>query len=284
MGASEHAKRQRQRELQRQKMKSTPWHPGMPLTPEEKQLLQPLLETAKALGRTPVHREVPESWRIKAHFRTWKLAVQAAGLPALTSAEQSQERSLACEREKCEKALGFARAEGFCAAIIDTKDIVFDSAFRHYCAENLCGQYGVNYSCPPNCGSVSSMQRIVTGYRKALVVQSQQALHSWNDFDTINRAQQAHTTAMLRIMDCMQRIQSHGRMCGIGSCSLCEVCTRTTGEPCRHPDRMFSCLSAYCINVQKLAETAGMCYAWGGTQLFLYGMILIGGRSKNRKP
>lgn len=280
MGCSEHAKRQRQRELQWQKTKATPWHPGMPLTPEEELLLQPLLETAKALGQTPIYKEVPEAWRIKAHFRTWNLAIQAAGLPALTSAEQVQARALACEKEKCEKALAFAHAQGFCAAIIDTKDIVFDSSFRRYCAENLCGQYGVNHSCPPNCGSISSMERIVTGYRKALVVQSQWELTDWDDFDTINQAQQAHTDAMLRIVDCMHRIQSRGRMCGVGSCNLCEVCTRTTGEPCRHPDRMFSCLSAYCINVKKLAETVGMRYVWGSTQLFLYGMILIGGRSK----
>lgn len=280
MGCSEHAKRQRQRELQWQKTKATPWRPGMPLTPEEEQLLQPLLETAKALGQTPIYKEVPEAWRIKAHFRTWNLAIQAAGLPALTSAEQVQARALACEQEKCEKALAFAHAQGFCAAIIDTKDIVFDSSFRRYCAENLCGQYGVNHSCPPNCGSVSSMERIVTGYRKALVVQSQWELHDWNDFDVINRAQQAHTAAMLRVVECMHRIQSRSRMCGVGSCNLYEVCTRTTGEPCRHPDRMFSCLSAYCINVKKLAETVGMRYVWGSTQLFLYGMILIGGRSK----
>ena len=280
MGCSEHAKRQRQRELQWQKTKATPWRPGMPLTPEEERLLQPLLATAKALGKTPTYKEVPEAWRIKAHFRTWNLAIQAAGLPALTSAEQVQARALACEKEKCEKALAFAHAQGFCAAIIDTKDIVFDSSFRRYCAENLCGQYGVNHSCPPNCGSFASMQRIVTGYRKALVVQSQWDLHDWNDFDTINQAQQAHTVAMLRIVDCMHRIQSRSRMCGVGSCNLCEVCTRTTGEPCRHPDRMFSCLSAYCINVKKLAETVGMRYVWGSTQLFLYGMILIGGRSK----
>ena len=280
MGCSEHAKRQRQRELQWQKTKATPWRPGMPLTPEEERLLQPLLETAKALGQTPIYKEVPEAWRIKAHFRTWNLAIQAAGLPALTSAEQVQARSLACEQEKCEKALAFAQAQGFIAAIIDTKDIVFDSSFRRYCAENLCGQYGVNHSCPPNCGSVSSMERIVTGYRKALVVQSQWELHDWNDFDVINRAQQAHTAAMLRVVECMHRIQSRSRMCGVGSCNLCEVCTRTTGEPCRHPDRMFSCLSAYCINVKKLAETVGMRYVWGSTQLFLYGMILIGGRSK----
>ena len=34
------------------------------------------------------------------------------------------------------------------AAVVDTADIVFDPSFRPYCEENLCGQYGANYSCP----------------------------------------------------------------------------------------------------------------------------------------
>ena len=41
--------------------------------------------------------------------------------------------------------------EGFAAAaIVDTTQIVFDPSFRPYCEENLCGQYGANYSCPPD--------------------------------------------------------------------------------------------------------------------------------------
>ena len=39
--------------------------------------------------------------------------------------------------------------EGFAgAAVIDTDKIVFDPMFRPLCEENLCGQYGVNHSCP----------------------------------------------------------------------------------------------------------------------------------------
>lgn len=110
MGAREQSQRQRQRASQAQKTKATPWHPGMPLTIEEKLLLQPLLETANALGKTPTYKEVPNAWKIKRYFRTWNLAIQAAGLPALTSAEQVQGRALACEQEKCEKALAFAHA------------------------------------------------------------------------------------------------------------------------------------------------------------------------------
>ena len=46
-------------------------------------------------------------------------------------------------------ALGFANA-----ALMNTKDLVFMPSFRPLCAENVCGKYGVNYACPPDCGTV----------------------------------------------------------------------------------------------------------------------------------
>ena len=65
-----------------------------------------------------------------------------------------------------------ATAEGFAAAaIVDTRQIVFDPAFRPYCEENLCGQYGANYSCPPDCGTPEEMKQRILAHRKALVLQ-----------------------------------------------------------------------------------------------------------------
>ena len=46
-----------------------------------------------------------------------------------------------------EQMVQYAYEEGFsAAAVVDTADIVFDPSFRPYCEENLCGQYGANYS------------------------------------------------------------------------------------------------------------------------------------------
>ena len=53
-----------------------------------------------------------------------------------------------------EQMVQYAYEEGFsAAAVVDPADIVFDPSFRPYCEENLCGQYGANYSCPPDCGT-----------------------------------------------------------------------------------------------------------------------------------
>ena len=60
----------------------------------------------------------------------------------------------------------YAIEEGFSAAeIVNSEDIVFDFSFRPYFEENLCGQFGANYSCPPDCGSPEAMKQRVLAHK-----------------------------------------------------------------------------------------------------------------------
>ena len=80
-----------------------------------------------------------------------------------------------------EQMVQYAYEEGFsAAAVVDTADIVFDPSFRPYCEENLCGQYGANYSCPPDCGTPEEMKQKVLAHKKALVLQSIWQLESYS--------------------------------------------------------------------------------------------------------
>ncbi|HPE96129.1 MAG TPA: DUF2284 domain-containing protein, partial [Bacillota bacterium] len=45
-----------------------------------------------------------------------------------------------------------------------------------------------------------------------------------------------------------------------GGCGLCETCAAKEKKPCRHPDKAFSSLEAYCMNVSLLAEKCSMEY------------------------
>ncbi|SCH48332.1 Predicted metal-binding protein (DUF2284) [uncultured Blautia sp.] len=49
------------------------------------------------------------------------------------------------------------------------EDLVFDYSFRGYCEENVCGNYGTNHSCPPDCGTVQEMEERARQYRQDLV-------------------------------------------------------------------------------------------------------------------
>lgn len=176
-----------------------------------------------------------------------------------------------------EKMIQYAIEEGFAAAeMIDTEKIVFDPAFRPYCEENLCGQYGVNYSCPPDCGSPEEMKQRVLAYRKGLVLQTVWEISDYTDKKAIKQAKGAHNAAAQRLMKRLRCEGCDGFMIGASGCALCSPCALVNKQPCNFPELRYSCMSAYCIFVRELAESCGMKYNCGEGLLAFFGMYVWG--------
>lgn len=175
-----------------------------------------------------------------------------------------------------EQMITMAVAEGFAgAAVIDTSSIVFDPIFRPYCEENLCGQYGANHSCPPDCGSPEAMKARVTAHKKALVLQTIWEISDYTDKDAIKQAKGGHNRAALRLMKQLREAGKPGFLVGASGCSLCTPCTRKNGLPCAFPDLQYSCMSAYCIFVKKLADACALEYSPGDGLLAFFGMYVF---------
>ncbi len=147
------------------------------------------------------------------------------------------------------------------AKIINMAEVPFDSAFRKYCEDNRCGEYNANYSCPPMCGSPEAMERRLRVYKRALVLQTKWDLADYQDQASVRKAENSHNIAMIGLIDNMRRGGHNGVMCGASCCSLCEACEMRNGRPCLRSNLKFSCMSAYCIHVKKLAEQCGMEYS-----------------------
>ena len=163
--------------------------------------------------------------------------------------------------------------EGFSsAAIVDTSEIIFDPSFRPYCAENLCGQYGANYSCPPDCGSPEEMKQKILKYKKAVVLQTVWSISDYSDIPAIKHAKGEHNAAELRLVKRLREAGHDGIIVGASGCALCSPCAIQQGEPCRFPQLQYSCMSAYCIFVRKLAESCKMDYDCGEGKLAFFGM------------
>lgn len=163
-----------------------------------------------------------------------------------------------------------AYASGFDgAAVMDTKDMVFDASFRRYCEENLCGNYGKNYGCPPDCGTPGQMKERVLFYRRALILQSVHTVSDYNDEAQISFTKGRHNKLSV---DFIKELESEGRR-GLtmlaGKCIGCVRCAKTKGLPCMYPDRLTSCLSAYCVNVAAMAEHCHIPY-WCGKNKTAY--------------
>lgn len=157
--------------------------------------------------------------------------------------------------------IALAEKEGFAnAAFVDTEAITFLPGFRPLCAENTCGKYGVNYACPPNCGTVEEMAERIRSHRRALVLQTMWDIQDPMDAEETKPAKRKHNRMTIRLVE---QLGLPVLMVGAGGCDLCSPCAITEGKPCRFPDRKFSCMSAYCIFVQELSERCGMEYDCG---------------------
>ena len=175
-----------------------------------------------------------------------------------------------------EELIDYAIKQGFAAAaVVSTADIVFDPSFRPYCAENLCGQYEVNYSCPPDCGSPEVMKQKILAHKKSLVLESIWQIADYSDTPAIKHGKSCHNKAGLQVMQFAREHGANGFLVGASGCSLCSPCAKKNGEPCRFPDLRWSCMSAYCIFVKKLADLCGMEYDCGPGLISFFGMYVF---------
>lgn len=168
-----------------------------------------------------------------------------------------------------------ALEEGFAAAaVVSTQDIPFDFSFRPYCEENLCGQYGANHSCPPECGSCGEMRQRILDKKRAVVLQTIWEISDYSDAPAIKEAKCFHNRASLGLMDKLRGQGVPGFLVGASGCALCSPCAAKLGEPCRFPERKYSCMSAYCIFVRKLCDGCGLEYDCGPGLLGFFGMYV----------
>lgn len=147
---------------------------------------------------------------------------------------------------------------GFCdAKIVNTEDLVIVPEYRKYCEENLCGCYGKLPACPPACGTVEEMTDKVRRYTKALVLQTRESSADDPDYSKAGKAKISHN---LLAADLMDWLKEQG----------CEDLLFMSAGPWK----THSCMSAYCVDAQKLADLAGMiCWANDGFYRF-FSLIL----------
>lgn len=171
-----------------------------------------------------------------------------------------------------------ARAEelGFITAWISPEKIPVDAFYLQFCEENRCGNYNANYACPPDCGTPEQMHGKLLSADLALVLQSQWEVSDYASPEVLT-SKKEHSASIRRLLTALRGEGLDVFAVGYGGCNLCSPCKRITDEPCAFPDLRMSCMSAYCVDVGKLAERCQMPFEWDPRKLHLFGMILFRG-------
>lgn len=180
--------------------------------------------------------------------------------------------------------LELAKEEGFRAALLRPEDIPINPNFRTYCEENLCGYYGSNYSCPPDCGEPEAMHQALLSENQVLVVETIWEIERYADKAAIAHARSTHNAAVLRLMDRLRSAGYRGFCVGYNGCSLCSPCRCQQGLPCADPEHRISCLCAYCVDAAQLAQRGGLEFQWQEGRLYLLGMLAVHLDTHNELP
>lgn len=168
-----------------------------------------------------------------------------------------------------------AKAEDFTADVVSTEDIVVDYSFRKFCEDNLCGKYGANYSCPPDCGTPQQVHQKLLSKNSALVLQKICDINGYDDKPAVEAARKSLNYSVLNVAEKMKEAGYDCIPLGYNGCPLCNPCKRTANQPCIFPQKQISCLSAYCVNVTELAKQCEFEFTWSDKKLYLFGMILF---------
>ena len=140
------------------------------------------------------------------------------------------------------KALGFSDA-----AVMKTDKLVFVPEYRVFCEENACGNYDKNPACPPESGTVEEMKERALGYENTLVLQTTQ-----DRLMDYRKAKLAHNKLTEQLAEKMKE------------CGKTDLLIMSAG-----PYKHNSCMSAYCVDAQKMADAVGM-QCWTNDGKFRY--------------
>lgn len=152
--------------------------------------------------------------------------------------------------------------------IIDTDKLQFDSSFRKFCEDNYCGNYNNNYSCPPSCGTPEELRKRTEKFERVLVLQTVTPVKNIADNSETKVIKHCHNQMTWKLIEDVSEDLEAYLPAMAGPCGICSPCKKQEGKECSHPEKKASCLSAYCVKVDALADCCKMPYWCDGEVAF----------------
>jgi len=137
--------------------------------------------------------------------------------------------------------------------------LVPEQRIRDLCQQNICGNYGIHYMCPPHVGSLEEIGARLSKFRRGLLLQYSRLLDVRNDHAGVIQSRIDFHNKILQLEDFFKSegvAQTWGMMGG--SCALCEVCRAKFGEPCPYPDKARTSLESIAVDVLSFLDRFGL--------------------------
>ena len=162
------------------------------------------------------------------------------------------------------------------ATLMEIKDIVVDERTRLKCSVPRCYAYDRCLTCPPHTMSVEEFRRILSRYKKAMIVQVETDQNSMDKSSASlgsasPRIFKEHIERLrpfnFKLLGVIERVEqaafksgyAYAAGFGAGRCFLCgDECPGILDGRCRHPFRARPAMEAMGIDIRVTAKNAGL--------------------------
>lgn len=167
-----------------------------------------------------------------------------------------------------------AKEIGFDVAVtLDPQDLIAREDVRAMCAENKCGAYGKNWTCPPAIGGIDECQNKMRQYKRGILLQTIGHMAKAVDSKCYRETERRHMANFYTLSDAIRKEHPNALCLGAGGCRVCRQCAYP--EPCRFPEKAVSSMEGYGLFVTQVCRDAGIPYHHGEMTIAYTACILF---------
>jgi predicted metal-binding protein len=167
-----------------------------------------------------------------------------------------------------------ASAMGFHTAVaMDPRTLVVREDIRAMCAQDKCGAYDKNWTCPPAIGTVSQCQETIGKYRRGILLQTVGHTRKAVDTRCYRETEGRHLENFHALAQAIRAEFPQALCLGSGACRVCSRCAYP--HPCRFPEKAVSSMEGYGLFVTQVCRDAGVPYHYGEKTITYTACILF---------
>ncbi|MCL2296375.1 MAG: DUF2284 domain-containing protein [Methanomassiliicoccaceae archaeon] len=165
--------------------------------------------------------------------------------------------------------------EGYCFKKADppSPDAMSIKKCRELCAQNLCGEYGVTWGCPPGIDTEEGCLKTVRGFPNAALLIKEFNNIDLKDKELIRKLGISHQNACRKLGLELRKEGYRALALTDGGCKYCKKCSYPD-DPCRFPDQRVTSISAYGIMMDVYLRSQNIDFRFRDDGMTLYGLIL----------
>lgn len=164
----------------------------------------------------------------------------------------------------------FDHAKDICCS-----SVPFSEECRKMCEQNVCGNFGRNWTCPPAIGPLAELQQQLSAYNRCLIVSRVYQLQDSFDWEGMVNSGKNFQDRIAGLKNKINAEEPRFEFLalGAGACQLCETCSYQEQQPCRNPEEAIFSLEAFGIDVMRMMTENGLKYNNGPNTVTYVGSI-----------